>query len=73
MYCLPLDDVCQWERFQHKLVAEPAENYLIDSRSFELGRINGCIYTYVWDAKHPVIFVDDVNDPSDRPKILKGK
>lgn len=69
MYCLPLDDACQWERFQQKLIVEPAENYLIDARSFELGTFNGRIYTYTWLGKQPVIFIDDVGSTA-RPTIL---
>lgn len=71
MYCLPLDDVCQWDRVQHKLIVESAENYLIDARSFELGTFNGRVYTYVWDRKKPVIYIDDVGAPtSARPDVL---
>ncbi len=71
MYCLPLDDGCQWDRFQHKLIAEPAEHYLVNQLSFEIGTFNGRIYTYVWDRKKPVIFIDDVGAPSSaRPDVL---
>jgi len=71
MYCLPLDNVCQWDQFQHKLIAAPAEDYKVNMLSFELGTFNGLVYTYVWDDKHPVIFVDEVDaPPRTRPKVI---
>jgi hypothetical protein len=72
MYCLPLDDACQWERVQYELIARPAKDYLINTFSFELGTFNGRIYTYVWDAKQPVIFIDEVDAPNARPTVLRG-
>lgn len=71
MYCLPLDDSCQWQKFQYELLVVPAEDQKVNALSFELGTINGLIYTYVWDAKHPVIFVDEVGAlPRTKPKVI---
>jgi len=74
MYCLPVDDVCQWDKFKYELLVEPAEDFLINARSFELGTFNGLTYTYVWHPTDPMIFIDGVDtSPNARPKILKGK
>jgi hypothetical protein len=69
MYCLPLDDACQWEKLQYELVARPAENQKINALSFELGTFNGRIFTYVWNSERPIIFIEDANT---RPIILRG-
>ena len=73
MYCLPLDDICQWDRLQYRLLAEAAEDYSIDSRTFSLGTFGGRTFTYTWFGKQPVILIDVVGQPlSDTPDMLKG-
>jgi len=71
MYCLPVDNACQWQQFQYELVARPAEDYKVNTLSFELGMFNGLVYTYVWNEKQPVIYIDEVDAPPyTRPKVI---
>jgi hypothetical protein len=73
MYCLPLDDACQLEKFQHTVLRKAAEDFAIDSRTFSLGTFNGRVYTYTWLGKTPVIFIDDAGKPlSDSANMLGG-
>jgi hypothetical protein len=71
MYCLPLDDACQMDRLQYKLVTQAAEEDSIEQRTFSLGTFNGRKYTYTWFGKTPVIIIDEIGKPlSEMPDIL---
>lgn len=71
MYCLPLDDSCQLARLEQKLIVAPAEDFLVDARTFDLGTFNGRTYTYTWIGSKPAIFINKVGAlPSAIPDIL---
>jgi hypothetical protein len=70
MHCLPLDDLCQWNKFQYEVVAEAAEEYSLDNRTFTLGTFNGRRYVYTWLDKQPVILIDNAGQLSEAPDVL---
>lgn len=65
MYCLPLDDVCQWENFQQKVVVEAAEANLINQQTFSLGTFNGRSFIFLTTpgTKPMIVIIED--DKSD--------
>jgi hypothetical protein len=60
MYCLPIDDVCQMEQFRQKVVAEAAEDNLLNRQNFSLGTFNGCsfFYTRLPNAKPVIVIIE---------------
>lgn len=60
MFCLPLDNVCQMDKFQHEVIAEAAETAFANRHTFSLGTFNGRRFVYtLFDGKPVIVIIEE--------------